>query len=96
MKKIKRWIQPLKSLCITSGTFMLLLIYSVDSLAKNHLAGLKGDIVDTFGSGSDLPAYLLLAEGIFGVVAYIRSKNPMVLAGVPILMVFTHFALNIA
>lgn len=72
----------------------MLLFYTSDSHATNHLASLKTDVVDTFGKGSDLPFYLLLGEGIIGAVTYMKTKNPMVLIGVPILMIFTHFALS--
>lgn len=70
------------------------LFYANDSHATNHLGTLKTDIVDTFGAKSDVPYFLLLAEGVVGAMAYIKSKNIMVLAGVPVLMIFTHFALS--
>ncbi|HCU6014436.1 TPA: conjugal transfer protein TraA, partial [Legionella pneumophila] len=38
--------------------------------------------------------FLLLAEGLAGAYAYIKTKNIAVLAGVPVLMVFTHWALK--
>lgn len=71
-----------------------LLIFSPDSHATNHLKGLKTDIADTFGANSDVPYYLLLGEGFIGAFTYIKTKNPLVLGGVPILMIFTHFALS--
>ena len=77
---------------------MVLLIFMIfyvsDSHATNHLSGLKSDITDTFGAKSDVPYFLLLAEGVVGAMAYIKTKNLMVLAGVPVLMIFTHFALS--
>jgi len=60
----------------------------------NHLAGLRDDVSKTFGAGSDMQYFILLAEGIGGAYAYSKSKNIMVLTGVPILMGFTHWALK--
>jgi len=71
-----------------------MMFYASDSHATNHLSGLKSDIADTFGDNSDVPYFLLLAEGVVGAMAYIKTKNLMVLAGVPVLMIFTHFALS--
>ena len=71
-----------------------MMFYASDSHATNHLSGLKSDIADTFGANSDVPYFLLLAEGVVGAMAYIKTKNLMVLAGVPVLMIFTHFALS--
>ena len=71
-------------------------IWSGDVFAAgtNHLSGLKDDVVATFGAGSDMQYFLLLAEGIGGAYAYTKTKNIAVLAGVPLLMVFTHWALK--
>ena len=60
----------------------------------NRLSGLKDEVGATFGADSDLPYFLLLAEGLAGAYAYIKTKNIAVLAGVPVLMVFTHWALK--
>ena len=60
----------------------------------NRLAGLKSEVGATFGADSDVPYFLLLAEGLAGAYAYIKTKNIAVLAGVPVLMVFTHWALK--
>lgn len=60
----------------------------------NRLSGLKGEVGATFGADSDVPYFLLLAEGLAGAYAYIKTKNIAVLAGVPVLMVFTHWALK--
>ena len=60
----------------------------------NHLAQMKDDVGATFGAGSDMQYYLLLFEGIGGGYAYIKTKNIAMLAGVPVLMVFTHYALR--
>lgn len=61
----------------------------------NYLADLKNDVSATFGQDSDIPKYLYLGEAILGAFAYMKTKNIMVLAGLPVLMIFTHFALKI-
>lgn len=60
----------------------------------NHLSGLRDDVSKTFGAGSDMQYFILLAEAIGGAYAYSKTKNIMVLTGVPILMGFTHWALK--
>lgn len=62
--------------------------------AENRLSGLKAEVGATFGAGSDVPYFLMLAEGLAGAYAYIKTKNIAVLAGVPVLMVFTNWALK--
>lgn len=60
----------------------------------NHLAGLKDEVAATFGAKSDTPYFILLAEGLAGAYAYMKTKNIAVLAGVPVLMIFTNYALK--
>lgn len=60
----------------------------------NYLAGLKEDVHSTFGSGSDTQYFLLLAEGLAGAYAFWKTKSLPVLCGLPVLMVFTHWALK--
>ena len=75
----------LVSLCLTSNTW---------AGGVNYLAGLKENVRATFGAGSDTQYFILLAEGLGGAYAYWKSKSPAVLMGVPILMVFTGWALQ--
>lgn len=60
----------------------------------NRLAGLKGDIGATFGAGSDTEYFLYLAEGLMAGMGFMKTKNIMLLGGLPLLMVFTHWALK--
>lgn len=62
--------------------------------AKNRLAGLKDEVRATFGANSDVPYFLLLAEALGGTYAFIKTKNIAVLTGVPVLMLWTHWALK--
>jgi len=60
----------------------------------NRLEGLKGDIGATFGAGSDTEYFLYLAEGLMAGMGFMKTKNIMLLGGLPLLMVFTHWALK--
>ena len=60
----------------------------------NRLAGLKNDVGATFGAGSDTEYFLYLAEGLMAGMGFMKTKNIMLLGGLPLLMVFTHWALK--
>lgn len=53
-------------------------------------ATLKPQVAALFGSGSTITYCIYLAEIVLGSVAYVKSKNLLLLLGVPILMLFTH------
>lgn len=93
---IKTYVYAQRTLPLLTIGFTLASIFSSDVFAAgtNHLSGLRDDVVATFGAGSDMQYFLLLAEGIGGAYAYTKTKNIAVLAGVPLLMVFTHWALK--
>ena len=76
--------------------FLISLVFCPTSHAAgvNHLSGLKDDVGATFGAGSDMQYYILLFEGIAGAYAYSKTKSIAALVGVPVLMVFTHYALK--
>lgn len=92
--KVNRELTFYINLIFTLVLLGVLMLYASDSHAVNHLQSLKKDVADTFGGSSDVPYYLLLGEGVIGAIAYMKTKNIMVLAGVPVLMIFTHFALS--
>lgn len=79
---------------LLAGICLYLLMSGESHAATNYLKDLKDDVGATFGRGSDIEYYLYLAEGVMAGTAYIKTKNVMVLAGLPILMVFTHWALK--
>jgi len=53
-------------------------------------ATIKPEITALFGSGSTVSYAIYVGEIILGAVGYIKSKNPMILIGVPVLVLFTH------
>lgn len=65
------------SVCLAAGA---------DPLADS----LKPQIAAMFGAGSTVSYAIYTAEMIAGAVGYIKSKNPLILVGVPILVMFTH------
>lgn len=63
-------------------------------VGTNYLAGLKPHVKSTFGAGSDTEYYLFLGEGLITALAWIKTKNVMALGALPVLMIFTHWALK--
>ncbi|KLV36871.1 hypothetical protein AB894_00825 [Piscirickettsia salmonis] len=63
---------------------------------EDYLSGIKDATASSFGEGSTFEHLLYLGEGIAGVYAYIKTKNIMVLAGLVVVMIFTHFGFAIA
>ena len=57
-----------------------------DPLAKT----MKPEVAALFGSGSTISYCIYIAEIVLGGISYVRSKNLLILLGVPILMIFTH------
>jgi type IV conjugative transfer system pilin TraA len=76
------------------GFIVACLFPDLSFAGTNHLAGLKDEVASTFGAKSDTPYFILLAEGLAGAYAYMKTKNIAVLAGVPVLMIFTNYALK--
>lgn len=60
----------------------------------NRLDGLKPDIQATFGTGSDVEYVLYIAEALSVAYAFHKTKSYPVFAALPVLMVFTHWALK--
>lgn len=58
--------------------------------ATDPLSGAKQSIYATFGPTSTIAYGMYVAEIVVSVAAYIRTKNLMVLLGIPVLWVFTY------
>ena len=52
-------------------------------------SGIDKTVETSFGYGSTIMKVAMAAELFLGVVAYIKSKNPMVLVGIPVIMIAT-------
>jgi hypothetical protein len=87
--------QNLPYLLLGIGLYFLFMSTShAEPPGTNYLKDLKADVKATFGAGSDTEYFLLLAEGLGGAYAFWKSKSMPVLLGLPVLMVFTHWALK--
>jgi len=53
-------------------------------------SSLKPQIQALFGAGSTVAYGIYISEIVMGGVAYVKTKNLMLLLGVPILVLFTH------
>lgn len=63
---------------------------------QDLFSGASQDIFSSFGSNSTFVHVLLLIEAIAGGFAYIKTRSITALAGILILMAFTHYALSVA
>lgn len=108
MKK-KPLLKPLKQhgkspvhLRVIAGALLLSflsLFWCVPSFAADGtdlFSGASQDIFSSFGSNSTFVHVLLLIEAIAGGFAYIKTRSITALAGILILMAFTHYALTVA
>ena len=81
------------------GALIVYLIASSPLFAAtttDYLSGIKDSAAGSFGEGSTFEHLLYLGEGIAGVYGYIKTKNIMVLGGLIVVMVFTHFGFAMA
>lgn len=71
---------------------ILFMLCSGHAFADNtdYLKDANGAVAKTFGEGSSFEKYLYLGEAVVGAFGYIKTKNIMMLVGIPILMIFTH------
>ena len=57
--------------------------------STDPLAAVGKKVSDAFGAGSTFMWILMIAEVVAGVIAYIKTKNMMVLIGIVIVFMFT-------
>lgn len=57
----------------------------------DYLADAKPAVQGTFGQNSTFIYLVYLIEGIVGVAAYIKTKSPFALIGIPVVLIFTHY-----
>lgn len=77
---------------ITGLALMASIGFAKVAMATDLMASGKGDVVATFGSGSLVMLCIILAEVVVGVAAYIKTRNPLTLVGLAIVIVFTGIA----
>ena len=81
-------------LSVLSAGVSILMTDPCFAAGTNYLSGLKADVGATFGGGSDTEYFILLGEGLLSAIGYMKTKNIMLLGGLPVLMAFTHWALK--
>jgi len=57
----------------------------------DYLSGADTAIAGTFGDNTTFEHVLYVVEACAGAIAYIKTKSYMVLIGLPVLMIVTHF-----
>lgn len=75
------------------ASLFLLSIFSCtafcDPAADPLAATIKPQVLALFGPGSTVSICIYVAEFVMGVVGYIKSKNPLLFLGVPLVVLFT-------
>ncbi len=71
-----------------------LLFISTDVLATDLLAGTTDNLIDTLKSSGKI--YIYIAEFILSIVAYIKTKNILFLAGIVVVSVFFNIMMSVA
>jgi type IV conjugative transfer system pilin TraA len=67
---------------------------STDVLATDLLAGTTDNLVETLNKSGK--TYIYIAEFILSIVAYIKTKNILFLAGIVVVAVFFNVMLSVA
>ena len=75
------------------SSILTLLIFSCSAFcdpASDPLAAIiKPQVAALFGPGSTVSYCIYVGEIVLGAIGYAKSKNPLLLIGVPILVIFT-------
>ena len=88
-KKVK---QRISDEFLKFSVFILGLIFSCSAFcdASDPLATvIKPQVTALFGPGSTVSYCIYVGEIVLGAIGYAKSKNPLLLVGVPILVIFT-------
>lgn len=90
--KMKKFLRNHGTLLLASAyvVFGMMLCGLTNAETDPLEASLKPQMQALFGSGSTVAYAIYIAEIVMGSVAYVKTKNLMVLLGVPILILFTH------
>lgn len=62
----------------------------------DYLSGSKTQVVKNFGTDSTFIHYVYFAEVVIAAVTFVKAKNPMIFAGVLVLLVLVPVLLNVA
>ena len=91
MEKSEKMFDLLGFVCFFAFCFLL----STDSFAADRLANVfGGDVGDTFKSNSTFWQVFILVDIILATAAAVKTKNPMVFAGVAVVAFVPAFLLK--
>lgn len=91
VKKTKKQIAAKWIMAFFLPLFVLLSYTGVVSAAAGSdlMQAGQATVTGTFGAGSSIAKWIILAEVIVGIITYIKTKNMFMLFGIAIVIVFT-------
>ena len=86
-----KWIEKINlKLILIVGSYIAAIFGSIHGYAGtgvDYLSGTEGDITSSFGSDSTIMTYVRIAEVMTSIIAYVKTKNPLIFVSVVILMI---------
>lgn len=67
----------------------VVMLFSENAMAVDLMKPGQATVTDTFGAGSSIAKWIILAEVIVGIITYIKTKNMFMLFGIAVVIVFT-------
>jgi len=88
----------LRNLLKCGGVALISLMFAHPVLAAGTdlLSSQNTTVNATFGSGSSIVKWFYLAEILFGIFIYIKTRSPLTFIGIPILIIATRVGFAIA
>ena len=88
---LHQWLITLfKMLCVGLGLLCCMEVFAAGD--TDLLASSASNVMRTFGKDSSLIKYVYVGETLMSGLGYAKTKNPLLLAGLPVLMIFTNVA----
>ena len=96
----KRWFQKINFKVVFIATAAIAsLLASIHGYAgdggTDFLQNTEGDITSSFGSDSTIMTYIRIAEVMTSIIAYVKTKNPLIFVSVVILMIGIDVLFNV-
>lgn len=88
----------LRNVAKCGGLALISLMFAHSALAAGTdlLSSQNTTVNATFGSGSSIVKWFYLAEILFGIFIYIKTRSPLTFIGIPILIIATRVGFAIA
>ena len=96
----KRWFQKINFkvvfIAIAAITSLVASVHGyADVTGTDFLNGTDTDITASFGSDSTIMTYIRIAEVMTSIIAYVKTKNPLIFVSVVILMIGIDVLFNV-